>query len=92
MKRRTQAEEAALLAAQKRVIEKLVGADISGASGSKDGESTGLAIVKEFEGHVKGGTIVRKDFNENDDCELTYRIHAKNLRKKAESVASAVKK
>ncbi|RME89460.1 MAG: hypothetical protein D6767_08405 [Candidatus Hydrogenedentota bacterium] len=88
VRRRTQAEEAALLAAQKRVVELLVGAKISAASGSDSGESTGVAITKELDGVVKGGTIVKKTFDSEDNCEITYRIHAKGLKKMAQALAS----
>ena len=88
VRRRTQSEEAALLSAQKRVIELLVGAKIAGASGSESGESTGIAITKEFEGVVKGGAIKRKSFDADDNCEIVYRIHAKGLKKMAETIAS----
>ncbi len=89
VRRRTQSEESALLAAQKRVVELMVGAQITGASGSDSGESTGIAITKEFEGHVKGGSILKKTFDQDDNCEIVYRIHAKGLKKMAET---AVKK
>ena len=66
----------------------MVGAKVKGASGSQSGELTGLVITKEFEGHVKGGAIIKKTFNENDDCELVWRIHRKGLKKAAEAEVS----
>ena len=87
VKRRTQSKEAALLSAQKRVVELLVGAKVSGTSGSKDGESTGTVITKEFEGFVKGGAVVKESFDENDNCEITYRLHSSDLKEQAESLA-----
>ena len=87
VKRRTQSEEAALLSAQKRVVELLVGADVRGASGSQDGESTGVVVTKELEGFLKGGAIVRKSFDTNDNCEIVYRVHADGLKDQAESLA-----
>ena len=87
VKRRTQSEEAALMSAQKRVVELLVGADVRGASGSQDGEATGIVITKEFEGFLKGGAIIRKSFDPNDNCEIVYRIHADGLKDQAESLA-----
>lgn len=88
VQRRTQASEAALLSAQKRLIELLVGAEIQGACGSDSGESTGCAIVKEFQGHLKGGVIVKKTFDKDDNCEIVFRTRAKGLRKMAETLAS----
>ena len=87
VKRRTQSEEAALLSAQKRVIELLVGADVKGSSGSQDGESTGIVLTKEFKGFVKGGSIIRKSFDSSDNCEIVYRIHADDLKERATSLA-----
>lgn len=88
VRRRTQAKEAALLAAQKRVVELLVGAKISAASGSDSGESTGVAITKELDGIIKGGAIVKTTYDQEDNCEVTYRIHSNGLKKKAETMAS----
>ncbi len=87
VKRRTQSEEAALLTAQKRIVELLVGADLRGSSASRDGESTGITLTKEFKGFLKGGAILRKSFDPSDNCEIIYRIHADGLKEKAESLA-----
>ena len=86
VKRRTQAEEAALLSAQKRVIEILVGADIKGSSASQDGELDTVALKKQFQSFIKGGLIVKKTFDTSDNCEVTYRIHADALKEKAETI------
>lgn len=88
VKRRTQSKDAALLAAQARVIELLLGARVQAASGSLDGESTGVAISKEFEGFIKGGSIVELIYDTEDNCEIVYRIHAKSLKKKAKAEVS----
>ncbi|RME92400.1 MAG: hypothetical protein D6767_03290 [Candidatus Hydrogenedentota bacterium] len=88
VRRRTQAKEAALLAAQKRVVELLVGAKLSAASGSDSGESTGIAISKELDGVIKGGSIVKTTYDSEDNCEITYRVHAKGLKKMAQAKAS----
>ncbi|MDH5717155.1 MAG: hypothetical protein OEZ22_05915 [Spirochaetia bacterium] len=87
--RRTQSKEAALMSAQKRVVELLVGAKLTGASGSDSGQSTGVAITKEFEGMVKGGAIVKETYDGEDNCEIVYRIHAEDLKEKAESMAKS---
>ncbi len=86
VKRRVQSEEAALLGAQKRVLELLVGANMKSASGSQDGESTGIIITKKIKGFLKGGAIIRKSFDSDDNCEIIYRIHAEDLKEKAESL------
>ncbi len=89
VKRRTQSKEAALLSAQKRVIEMCVGAKISAASGSDSGESTGVAITKELEGVMKGGQIVQESYDGDDNCELVYRVYSKNIQKQCEALASS---
>lgn len=88
VKRRTQSKEAALLAAQKRVIEMCVGATIAGASGSDSGESTGIAITKEFEGVMKGGNIIRENYDSSDNCELVYRVESNNFKKQCAAMAA----
>lgn len=88
VRRRTQAERAALLNAQARVIELLVGAKVEGAEGMDSGESTGFAMTKEFEAVLKGGQIIKKSYDADDNCEIVYRIHGKDLKKRAESEAA----
>ena len=88
VRRRTQSEEAALLSAQKRVIELLVGAKVSGASGSDSGESTGVVLTKELQGVIKGGAVVKKSFDKEDNCEIVYRIQASGLKEMAEIKAT----
>ncbi len=92
VRRRTQSKEAALMAAQKRVVELLVGATIEGACGSDSGVSTGCAIVKEFSGHVKGGNIMKLTYDQQDNAEIVYRIHSKGLKKRAETAAISLNK
>jgi hypothetical protein len=91
VKRKTQAREAALIMAQKRVIEKMVGAEIKGASAVKDGESAGVVVTKEFSGMVKGGTIVEETFDEEDNCEVVYELYSKGLKKKAQLEIDRIK-
>ena len=88
VRRRTQAKEAALLMAQKRVVELMVGSVIKGASGAESGEATGVVVTKELEGVIKGGQIVRERYDENDNCEIIYRIHRKGLRKMVEAMVA----
>jgi len=86
VKRRTQSKSAAILAAQARVVELLFGAKVQGAAGSLDGESTGVAITKEFEGILKGGEIVSETYDDEDNCEVVYRVQGKNLKKRAKTM------
>lgn len=82
-KRKIQSKEAATLSAQARVIELMLGAKVQGATGSLDGESTGVALTKEFEGIIRGGSIVKTTYDEEQNCEVVYRVQAKGLKKRA---------
>lgn len=84
VKRKTQAKEAAVIMAQKRIIEKMIGAQLKGASAAKDGESAGIVVTKEFQGMVKGGSIIEETYDEDDNCQIVYEIQARGLKKKAQ--------
>ncbi len=76
------AKEAALIMAQKRIVEKFVGARLEGAAGAADYASTGIAVSKEFGGLVKGGTIVKTTYDEDCNAEIVYQIENKGLKKR----------
>ncbi|MFC1670385.1 hypothetical protein ACFL20_08325 [Spirochaetota bacterium] len=80
--RRATAKEAALIMAQKRIIEKFVGAAIEGASGMADAQSTGIAVAKEFSGFVKGGSIVKETYDNEQNCEVVYQVESRGLKKR----------
>ncbi len=82
------AKEAALIMAQKRIIEKFVGARLEGAAGSADYASTGIAVSKEFSGVVKGGTIVKTTYDEDSNAEIIYQIESKGLKKRVMGTAT----
>lgn len=81
IQRRGTAREAAVLMAQSHVIEKFKGAKVEGASGVSDYASTGFAASKEFAGMVKGGSVVKETYDEDDNCEIVYEVKGKNLKK-----------
>lgn len=81
IQRRGTAKESAIIMAEKRIIEKFVGARLEGASGSADYASTGVAVSKEFSGVVKGGTIMKETYDDDDNCEIIYQVEKKNLKK-----------
>ncbi|MFH0974425.1 MAG: hypothetical protein V1874_01435 [Spirochaetota bacterium] len=91
IQRRGTAQEAAQIMAQKRIIEKFVGARLEGAAGAADYASTGIAVSKEFGGLVKGGTIVKSSFDDDDNCEIVYQVEKKNLRKEVDSGTAVTK-
>jgi hypothetical protein len=81
IQRRGTAREAAVLMAQSHIIEKFKGAKVEGASGVSDYASTGFAASKEFAGMVKGGSVVKETYDEDDNCEIVYEITSKGLQK-----------
>ncbi len=86
--RRGTAKEAALIMAQKRIIEKFVGARLEGASGASNMASTGVAVSKEFGGFVKGGSIVKETYDEDANCEIVYQVEKKGLKKQVDGGAT----
>jgi hypothetical protein len=81
-----QAQRAAQLNAEARVVEKLVGANVEGKTATENGVLLSEVIKKDFAGMIKGGVIVRKTFdNKTQACEITYQVSAKGLKKKAET-------
>jgi hypothetical protein len=84
--KRNLACEAALVIAQKVVVEKLVGASVEGTSGVVDGESAGLAIKKKFGGYIRGGSVVQKTITKEYYCEVVYEIKAKNLKQRVKEL------
>lgn len=87
IQRRGTAKEAAVIMAEKRIIEKFVGARLEGAAGAADYASTGIAVAKEFGGLVRGGTIVKETYDDDDNCEIIYQVEKKGLRKEVEGGA-----
>ena len=81
VQRRGTARESAVLVAQAHVIEKFKGAKVEGAAGTSDYASTGFAASKEFQGVVKGGSVVKETYDEDDNCEVVYEIKSKGLQK-----------
>ncbi len=88
IQRQGTAKEAALIMAEKRIIEKFVGARLEGAAGAADYASTGIAVAKEFSGVVKGGTIVRITYDKDDNCEIIYQVERKGLKGSVEGGAT----
>ena len=81
VQRRGTAKEAAVLMAQSHIIEKFKGAKVEGAAGVSDYASTGYAASKEFAGVVKGGSVIKETYDEDDNCEVIYEIKSKGLKK-----------
>lgn len=90
IQRRGTAKETAIIMAETRVIEKFVGARVEGAAGAADYASTGVAVSKEFKGLVKGGTIVKETYDDDDNCEIIYQVEKKGLKKEVMGGATLV--
>ena len=82
VQRRESSKRAAILNAQYQVLEKFKGSKIEGASGVSDFESSGMAIAQEVKGVVKGGSVVKATFDEEDNCEVIYEVYARGLKNK----------
>jgi hypothetical protein len=88
IQRQGTAKEAAQIMAEKRIIEKFVGARLEGAAGAADYASTGVAVAKEFSGTVKGGTILKATYDKDDNCEIIYQVEKKGLKASVEGGAT----
>jgi len=87
IQRRESAKRAAILNAQYQVLEKFKGSTIEGAAGMSNFESTGIAIAQEVSGYVKGGSVVKATYDDEDNCEIIYEVKAKDLKKKVEAAS-----
>lgn len=75
--RRIMAERMALLCAQTAVLEDLVGAEV---------KSDNNTTAKTIQGYIKGGVIVEKEFDENDRCQMIYKVSGPDLKKQYQSL------
>lgn len=82
IQRRGTAKSAAIIMAQASILEKFKGARLEGAAGAADYASTGVAVMKEFSGMVRGGSVIKETYDEDDNCEVIYQVQAKGLKKK----------
>ncbi len=82
VQRKASSKRAAILNAQYQVLEKFKGSKIEGAAGMSDFESTGIAIAQEVSGIVKGGSVKKITWDEQQNAEIIYEVKAKGLKKK----------
>ncbi|MCP4138301.1 MAG: hypothetical protein GY754_45485 [bacterium] len=76
------AREAAFIMAQYTMLEKFKGPRLEGAAGMAEFGSTGIAVGKELRGIVRGGSIIKEKFDEDQNCEIVYEVKHKGLKKK----------
>ena len=82
VQRKEASKRAAILNAQYQVIEKFKGSKIEGASGMENFEMTGIAVAQELKAISKGGSVKKVTWDEEQNCEIIYEVHAKGLKKK----------
>ena len=85
VQRRQTAKRAAIIAAQYAVLEKFTGSKVEGAAGMQDFELTGIAVAQEVQGVIRGGSVVKETFDDEDNCEVIYQVQAKGLKKRVQS-------
>ncbi|MCL1911400.1 MAG: hypothetical protein FWG13_04275 [Leptospirales bacterium] len=85
VQRRQTAKRAAIIAAQYQVLEKFTGAKVEGAAGMQDFELTGIAVAQEVQGAIRGGSVIKETYDDEDNCEVIYQVQAKGLKKKVQS-------
>ena len=83
---RNAAKEAARLLAVNNVLKKFKGERIEAASGMANFETTGIAVSSEVEGFVRGGSIIKETYSEENDCEIVYEVQATGLKKMVRGV------
>ncbi len=82
MKRQYYAKEAAILSAQKTILEKFKGARVQGKASSTGGEIDEVIIQKEFGGIINGGSVTEEKYDEQDNCQVTYEVSSLDLKKR----------
>jgi hypothetical protein len=85
VQRKESSKRAAILNAQYQIIEKFKGSAVKGAAGMENFESTGIAVAQELEAFTKGGSVKKVTWDEEQNCEIIYEVHAKGLKKKVSS-------
>lgn len=80
---RNQAKEGAQMMAEKRIIEKFKGYSLEASGYTEEGGNVSVIVTKDVQGVAKGGEIVKTTFdNSNRACEIMYRVHGRNLKKR----------
>lgn len=83
---RNQAKEGAQMMAEKRIIEKFKGYALEASGYTEEGANVAVIVTKDVSGVGRGGEIVKTTFDkENRACEIIYRVHGRNLKKRVEN-------
>jgi len=81
VQRRQTARRAAIISAQYQVLEKFTGSKVEGAAGMQDFQLTGIAVAQEVQGAIRGGSVIKETYDDEDNCEVIYQVQAKGLKK-----------
>lgn len=68
----TTCTDAAVTGMKGNLIGKLIGEEVTGASGTSDGESTGVVVVREFAGNLKGVNVKECKALYEDEANTPY--------------------
>lgn len=86
------AKRAATNDALYKVLGKMVGEKFQGASGMENFQMSGYATATEVAATIKGGAIAKYRFSDDEQkCEVLYRVAGKGLRKKVEDLKTKMK-
>jgi len=73
-------KDSAISGAQLAVIEKFIIERVKISGPNADPKSTGVAIVNEFGGTVKGGAVIREKLDEGGKLRIIYEVKSGNLK------------
>ena len=82
IKRRYSSKEAAIMSAQKTIIEKFKGTRLKSSATAKNGELVESVIQKELGGVIAGGSITSEKYDERDNCQIIYEVSAPDLKRR----------
>jgi len=80
------AKEGAILFAQKKIIEKIVGQRIESCGGMRGDEIEPINLAKELAPVIKNGKVIAERYDADFNCEIIYEISSKDLKKRIESL------
>lgn len=75
------ARDAAILNAQKAIIEKFTYRVNESCAGMSDYSASGIALAKELGACIKGGSVIAIKYDEEFNCEIIYEVKRKGLKK-----------
>lgn len=80
MERRTSARKQAVLSAQHRAIQYLIGYNVEGAHGAFNMKYISQCIMSRFNETVKKGEVIKEKYGHNDMCEIIYVVRSPKLK------------